>query len=286
MKTSRSVMAGLVAFGMVIAGGAPAFADEQSEPDASICADIAKEALADEGVAANDSGTVAFACLGNQVVATVDPNTAQSQRVTREVDFETDEDAAEKVDPNTSSAGEAAGEPLSVPFAAEIAAADQCLTGEYEREVRSELEDFIFGCARYGEYNQDTGAIIWERSITYEWTMYTGWPSAQNKLRTIPSVGSPTMSGTFTSYKQNGILPPDSLDLTAFTNVGNTTNSGWNVGSLNTGGQFSVWMGDIVIKDTSKNYEQYFEGYVPSHRFTCDSGVQRCYYPNGQEAGL
>jgi len=286
MKKSRSAIAAAITLGLIVAGGAPAFAADQSETSSSICADIAKAALAEEGVTADDSGTVSFACLGNQVVATVDANTPGSQRVTREVEFEGEQDTAKETDPNSVAAGDVPGEPLAVPLAADAAVADPCLTGEHQREVRSELEDFIWGCARYGEYNQDTGAIIWERSITYEWTMYSGWPSAQNKLRTIPSVGSPSMSGTFTSYKQNGILPPTSLALTAFTNAGNTTTSGWNVGSLDTGGQFSVWMGDIVIKDTSKNYEQYFEGSVPSHRFTCDSGAQRCYYPNGQEAPL
>ncbi|MFJ4174700.1 hypothetical protein [Microbacterium sp. NPDC089696] len=286
MRTRRTVISGALALALIVTGGAPAFAVDMGATDSSLCADLAKEVLSEEGVVADNSGTVSFACLGNQVVATVDANTAQSQRFTREVEFEGAAQTSREADPNSSSASDPLGEPLVVPFSATAALADPCITGEYQREVRSELEDFIYGCARYGEYNKDTGAIIWERSITYEWTLYTGWPSAQNKLRTIPSVGSPTMSGTFTSYKQNGILPPDSLALTAFTNVGNTTTSGWNVGSLNTGGQFSVWMGDVVIKDTSKNYEEYFEGYVPSHRFTCDSGVQRCYYPNGQEAGL
>lgn len=95
------------------------------------------------------------------------------------------------------------------------------------------------------------------------------------------------MSGTFTSFKQNGWwAPPTSLSSSAFTNVGNTNTQGWVVGQLDEDGQFSVGMGDINIKDTQKGYNQYFEGTIHSHRFTCQDSTDRCFYPNGEEAPL
>ncbi|MDQ0729167.1 hypothetical protein QFZ21_004219 [Microbacterium sp. W4I20] len=119
--------------------------------------------------------------------------------------------------------------------------------------------------------------------------MYTGFPSAQNKIRTIPSAGSPTMSGTVTSRKQNGWwAPPTELSSSIWTNVGNTTTTGWVVGGMNTTGSHSGWIADVHVKDTPRGYDGYLspDGGFASYRFWCSEDEERCYFPNGEEAGV
>ncbi|MDZ8202730.1 hypothetical protein RZO50_14510 [Microbacterium sp. SSW1-59] len=257
----------------------PVLVANDSPSGSSTCVDIAQRALENAEVTETPNGSAEFACLGDQVVVTANSGTEEELRVNVGIQYS---------DQTTETSPTDASQPtLEVPFTSTAAANDFCDYGGYDREVVSELQDDTWGCLLYGEYNQSTGAIIWQRHIEYEWNMYAGWPSAQNKLRTIPSTGSPKMTGTFTSFKQNGWwAPPTSLASSTFTNVGNTATEGWVVGQLDEDGQFSVGMGDINIVDTQKGYNQYFEGTIHSHRFTCQSSNQRCFYPNGEEAPL
>lgn len=260
---------------------APAVAAEDVAPDESVCAEIAQQALDELKTRVDDSSVTSFACLGSQVVATANAGSADEVRVQMKVRYSDSDvdDSNGAIEPYTGGPTEE----ISVPYAEAEVTAGSC---DFGREVKSELEDFVWDCTVYGQYQNGSGVIIWERSIDWEWTMYPGWPSAQNKLRTIPSAGSPKMQGTFTSWKQNGILPPENLALTVFTNNGNTTTTGWLVDGLNTGGQFSVWIGDIVVTDPQKSFEATFWGNIPGHRFTCDSDDKRCYFPDGEEAGI
>lgn len=264
---------------LVTLSASPAMAATDGSGSSNVCVDIAQRALSDADVDVKPGGAAAFACLGDQVVVTANLGTSGERRVNIGVEY-IDEVSAR-------SASDEAENVLEVPYSTSSVASDFCEYGGYDGEVVSELQDDTWGCVTYGEYNTSTGAVIWQRHIEYEWTLYVGWNSAQNKLRTIPSEGSPQMSGTFTSNKQNGWwAPPTSLSSTAFTNVGNTTTQGYVVGQLNSDGQFSVSMGDVAIIDAQMAYAQYFGGMIFSHRFTCETSTQRCHYPNGEEAPL
>lgn len=154
------------------------------------------------------------------------------------------------------------------------------------RTIKSELETLIWGCLSYGEWNPNTGALIWQREINYEWTMYPGWPSVQNKFRTIPTAGIPEWHGYFSTWKQNGIWEPSQLAITGFRNYGSTTTSGWVVGGITSTGSHSAALTDVSIVDLQKGFDEYFGGELFSHRFYCNSTAKRCYFPNGKEAGL
>jgi hypothetical protein len=247
----------------------------------SACADIAELALDEAGVQALRSMPASFACAGNFVVATANKGTTRERRVERKIQFSNEKPAT------TPDAGASSEDPLAVPFSTDsvLGTQSECL-GEINTEIKSELQDFTWGCINYGQINLDTGEIVWERHIDIEWNMYPGWNSPQNTLRTIPSAGSPTMSGTFTTYQQNGILAPIPKSASLFSNYGNDFTSGWNPGGTTQDAKYSVWMGDVNIQDNAKAFDEYFDGVINGHRFECDSELERCYFPNGEEAGV
>lgn len=240
--------------------------------DANVgCARVVQVVAKARGVDTTE-GNATFACLGDQVVFTVHADNGSAERVQSTVRY-ADQVTTREVSPDKSV--------VSVPLDA-----TEVVCGEYEREIKSELETLIWGCLEYGEFDWDTGTRIWTREINYEWTMYPGWPSVQNKFRTIPVVGSPTWYGNFLTQKQNGILPPTALAYSAFANYGNQSTSGWVVGGITDDGSHAAGLSDTNIVDSQKGYNEYFDGTILTHRFTCDSELERCYYPNGEEAGL
>jgi hypothetical protein len=68
--------------------------------------------------------------------------------------------------------------------------------------------------------------------------------------------------------------------------AGNTTTSGWNAGTLTTGGSHSVSINDLKVTNSSRGFDHYIGDDIASHRFSCDTKQQRCYYPNKNETGL
>ena len=64
---------------------------------------------------------------------------------------------------------------------------------EIVRGIVRELHDSIDFCVYYGR-TTSTGAVQWMRHIKVEWDVFTGYPSTQNRITTIPSwlsAGSP-----------------------------------------------------------------------------------------------
>ena len=153
------------------------------------------------------------------------------------------------------------------------------------RTIVSELQVNIYLCIVYGQENDPVNGS-WAQSIDVDWTVYPGWNSAQSRVSTIPSEGSPTLTGTITSQKQNGILPPTELSSALFTMNGNDSATGYVVGGLNTNGSHSVKMEDLEVTDPAYAFSRVIGPGEATPRFTCDTGQERCYYPNGQEAGL
>lgn len=64
---------------------------------------------------------------------------------------------------------------------------------------------------------------------------------------TIPSAGSPTLSGTVTSRKQNGFFPPTNIAHASWTNYGNTTTSSYAVGGLTQDDSYSLAIADLDV---------------------------------------
>lgn len=221
--------------------------------------------------------------LRDQVVVTADPGQASEERAQVEVTFSDESTSTENPTPRSAEPGAlpSAG-PLAVPYSAASTTAG---CGGATRTIKSELQEFIYGCTPYGQCNPTTGALIWQRTIDWEWNMYTGRPSAQNIFKIFPSNGSPSMSGSFTSRKQNGIAPPSNLVTTNFNNASYATTTSW-TGGMTAEGSHSVFLGGIRVVDTAMGYNAYLDGGLPSHRFTYSSSQNRCYFPNSQEAGL
>lgn len=216
-------------------------------------------------------GTASFACVGDQVVFTLRADSGRTQRVETRVQYTNN--------PKRKSSSDELS--VNVPYSTA-----QITCGDYDRTIKSELETLVWGCLQYGEYDLSDGSTIWAREIDYEWTMYPGWPSLQNKFRTIPMTGSPEWHGYFSAQKQNGIFPPTVLAYSAFSNYGNQVTTGWAVGGITDTGSHSAGLSDTVIVDAQKGFNEYFGGTILTHRFYCDEGAERCYYPNGEEAGL
>ncbi|MGF3057320.1 hypothetical protein [Microbacterium sp. YY-01] len=281
-KGSRIVAA--VAAALVL-GSAPFGAVADEGPDASTqgtCVDVAK--LAAQHAEIEPHETIQFLCFGNQVVVTADAGTPNEERAQVEVRFSDESTSSRNVTSHPADPEDSAStEPLAVPYSAASMAV--VCDGSVTRTIKSELHELIYGCAAYGEYNTSNGAIIWQRTIDWEWNMYPGRPSAQNLFKIIPSAGSPTMSGSFTSRKQNWIYTPIELDRVPFSNASFATTTTW-TGEMTEEGSHSVLIDNIRIVDSAKGFSGNFDGGIPSHRFTCSVSQNRCYFPNGQEAPL
>lgn len=153
------------------------------------------------------------------------------------------------------------------------------------RTIISELQDRVELCVGYGQNNSPVNGT-WKNGIDIEWNMYPGWPAAQNKVKTIATSGYPELYGTIATRKQNGILPPTTLAIADFYNVGNQTTTGW-VGELNTAGSHSLAIYPNYVVQPDKAFSFTFTNpQVAGHRFTCDNLQKRCYFPNGNEASI
>lgn len=239
-----------------------AFADPSEQPvpvDTASCATAAQNLVAASDRSA--AGGYDYTCGAGAVSVVVAPGTESATRLEAASD--------EAADEGTVQASAVNCDPTAGPT----------------RTIVSELEDNIEFCVVYGQVDSPENGT-WSRSIIADWTMYPGWNSAQNVIHTIPSEGAPTLAGTVSSRKQNGVFPPTVLATSVWSNTGNTTTSGWDVGGLNTGGSHSVAINDLEVTDPDYGFNNYIGDDIPSHRFTCDTEMERCYYPNGQEAGL
>lgn len=136
-------------------------------------------------------GIASDVCIGDLVAVTDTEGTPEELDLQREFRY-SDEGPLEQ-----STSGEE--DPLVVPpeiGSMATARANTCTMSQWDRAVVSELEDFMFGCFFYGQYNPTPHALIWSRSVNYEWTMHPGWKSPSNQFRTIASAGTPSSVGT------------------------------------------------------------------------------------------
>lgn len=121
--------------------------------------------------------------------------------------------------------------------------------------------------------------------------MFTGYNSVQNKLRLISteaSTGDVWLFGTVTLQKQNGLgIPSDQSAAIIDIRSGNPpVDAAWLTGT-NNWGSHAVRFDDLAITDMDYAFSaQVTDPTVFTPRFHCDTNVKRCYYPNGQEAGL
>jgi len=134
------------------------------------------------------------------------------------------------------------------------------------------------------------GKKSWSRSILVYWDMYAGYPSAQNKIQTVPAAGKPTLSGTVTSQQQRGAFKePKEMAHSLFRLTGGAKGTSYLVGRYKGyNGSGSVKIEDLVVDDpTYKIHKVLGVGSnVASHRFHCSSCGKRCWYPNKKEAGI
>lgn len=255
----------LVGFG-ITAGVSPVAADpEVGASTSGSCEGLAVDLLEQNGFTVED-GEVTYTCAPGTV------GVSQTHQDGTEVAF------VEEVDGASSSAAR---------DTAALAAVNCDAVNPPTRTIVSELQVDLYLCAVYGQVNSPEFGS-WTRSIQIDWTVYPGWNSAQSRISTIPSEGSPTLTGTVTSQKQNGVLPPTELSSAAFTMQGNDSATGYVVGGLNTDGSHSVKMEDLYVTDADYAFDQAIEGSGQdvTPRFSCDSSANRCFYPNGEEAGL
>lgn len=274
MKTfnrTRGLIAGLAVAGVVaLVGATPAMAEDRP---AVAGANVVDPCVTAAGtlVKSKHLSTAApfdFACVGKQVSVTV-RSPQGSTTVESAVQYQ---DVANSARSRTSSA-------LAV-----AAAAPTCPASPV-RKIVSELQENIDLCVIYGQSGSPKYGT-WARRIVVYWTMYPGWKSAQSKIQTISSAGQPTLRGTVTSRKQNGIFAPTALAHTAWVNYGNATTAGYAVGGLTQNSSYSLALADLDVKDSSYAFEKYIGTETDSHRFTCSTSMQRCYFPGGKEAGL
>lgn len=264
MRTRLAALFGAVlAVGFGLAGAAPAMAvpASQAAPSAATadCSAAAATLLEDNG-ADPESATFDYSCGLGAVNATVTAADGSEHAYNQELAASDTGDVAARA---------VACDPTQPPT----------------RTIVSELQVNIYLCVVYGQDNHPTNGS-WARSIDVDWTVYPGWNSAQSRVSTIPSGGWPTLSGTITSQKQNGVLPPSELSSALFTMNGNDAATGYVVGGLNTGGSHSVKMEDLEVTDPTYSFNSVIGAGETTPRFTCDTEQERCYYPNGEEAGL
>ena len=257
-KTSLAACVAIAAL-LAVSVTAPASAAEpasvQLEPATTFCESAAQAVAEDAGVPA--SATYNFACVSEVVSlsASVNGRNVEATAGLSEVESSVDAD----------------GEFTTL-------AAPKCLL-DPERRISSELQNEIDFCVVYGQ----GGAAPWVRHIVMYWDLYTGWNSAQNKIQSLPSAGTPTVSGTLTSRKQNGIFPPTNIAVVGWSNKGNQTKTGY-LGGFTTSGSHSVRIDVMSVYDPQKAFRGDVDTTIDSNRFTCDSSKKRCYFPGGKEA--
>lgn len=155
------------------------------------------------------------------------------------------------------------------------------------RTIVSEVQDNIDFCVVYGQTGG--GKKSWSRSILVYWDMYAGYPSAQNKVQTVPAAGKPTLSGTVTSQQQRGVFEPKEMAHSIFRLTGGAKGTSYVVGGYKGyNGSGSVKIEDLVVDDPTYKFHKVLGvgSNVASHRFHCSSSGKRCWYPNKKEAGL
>ncbi|WP_161793721.1 hypothetical protein [Agreia bicolorata] len=244
------------------AAAAPISQASGEEVGMASCASEARQVVSGEGV--EPTAGYDYACVAGSVTVTVDPGTQNERRLTNGETAATDQEPSE--------AQRAVGlncDPATPP----------------NRRVVSELDAFAQFCIFYGQVDHPQNGT-WTRSIWVTWHQYPGWNSAQSQINTQSNEGAPELSGTVSSRRQNGIFPPTVISSSLWSNNGNMTTTGWVVGGLTTGGSHSLAINDMNVTDFSKGFSLGLDDEISSLRFTCDSELERCFYPNSQEAPL
>lgn len=268
MRKGLGLLAALTTAAMLITATSGVASATSNQPDASATPDCAALATAlVESTAEERTDNFEYVCVGDEVFAAIDDDGA----VGHDLSGTADElmDSAQVPASRNFQAANVNCDPTEPPF----------------RSIVSELQVNIEHCVVYGQQGHPTNGS-WSRSILVDWTVYPGWNSAQSRISTIPSAGSPTLRGTVTSQRQNGILPPTELSSAAFSLTGNTSATGYVVGGLTSNGSHSVKTEDLDVTDPTYSFNFYVGDNIPTPRFTCDTSEQRCYYPGGQEAPL
>jgi hypothetical protein len=258
------VALGVMAVAAPLAAAAPASA-APAAPISASCADAASIVVEDAGVTANGDG-LNFTC-GPSDVSVTGTTTAGSP--------------IKLAAPRTAPAAKES-------FATTAVDETNCIAdGSTDtRTIVSELEVNMNFCLAYGQLNSPENGD-WTRTVSVDWTSYPGWPSAQNRVTTVPAAGAPVLSGFIIPRKQNWPTGPNDLNGgVGFTNYGNSTTTGWNVGGFTAGGSHSIQMENMSISDATYGFSAPVDNAIVTPRFNCDSELQRCAYEGGLEAGL
>jgi hypothetical protein len=170
------------------------------------------------------------------------------------------------------------------------ASSDMCyISDPVNRTIVSELEVQIDFCIVYGQNGHPTNGS-WARSASVDWTAYPGYPSVQNVLRlgsAFASTGDVWLWGSLTLQKQNGGFPPSDIFSSLIDLRSNSNTYPFYVGGITAYGSHAVRLDDFEITDMDYQFNaQVSNPAVHTPRFHCEPDNERCYYPNGQEAGL
>lgn len=171
-----------------------------------------------------------------------------------------------------------------------FAAGDMCyIQDPVTRTIVSELQVDIDFCIIYGQNNHPTNGS-WARSAKVDWRIYPGWPSEQNVLRigsSFADTGDVWMFGTLTLQKQNGALWPIDISATTLDLRSGYPSIAFYLGNITEYGSHAVRLDDFEITDFDYQFSaQVSNPTVYTPRFHCEPENERCYYPNGEEAGL
>lgn len=165
---------------------------------------------------------------------------------------------------------------------------DYCgLNAPETRTIVSELQVNIDFCVIYGQ-NGDPLNGSWSRSLKVEWTSYPGYPSTNNRLRTIStfaSNGQVTLWGSIHSQRQNGGFPPSTLTSALLELRNGLPVAGWEMYGTNSNGTFAIRIEDFEITDIDYGFNapvNMLPSFTP--RFVCHNDTERCFFPNGDEA--
>lgn len=162
--------------------------------------------------------------------------------------------------------------------------------GAPTRTIVSELQVNIDACVGYGQNNHPQNGS-WLRTAKIEWTAYPAYPSVQNNLRLISTEaanGDVWLFGTLTLQKQNGIGVPIDISSSVFDIRSGEppVPAAYLYGSVQWGSH-AIRLDDLSITDFDYQFSaQVSDPTLYTPRFHCDTNVNRCYYPNGEEAGL
>lgn len=269
MKTVASVGAMMLAAAMFSVPTAAMAAGEVTDAESSACSTMASLVL-EEGGVAPETASYDYVCTPGVVTVEVTAPDGSVSTLTEDADV-----VAEQL-------------PASAIGAARASTCS--IFGAPTRTIVSELQVNVDACIGYGQNNHPQNGS-WLRTAKVEWTVYTGYNSIQNKLRLISTEaanGDVWLFGTLTLQKQNGIGIPGDLSSSVFDiRSGNPPVDAAYLPGTTSWGSHAVRMDDLSVTDFDYQFSaQVSDPTLFTPRFHCDTNVKRCYYPNGEEAGL